>query len=70
VGALAARGKASSVADASIAADIHQALNVKADVFAEVAFNGFFTGNNLPDAGNFFFGQVADFRAVIHLGAG
>jgi hypothetical protein len=57
------------VADASIAADVHQALNVKADVFSEVAFNCFFGGDDVPDARNFIFGQVADLGAEIHLGA-
>jgi hypothetical protein len=57
--ALASDGKTATVAQAAIAADVHQSLDVHLDLLAQIAFDHPLLVNDCADAINFVFGQFA-----------
>jgi len=56
-----------TVADATVTADVHQALDVETDVLAKVAFHRFFGGDYLANTANFVFREVANLGTVFNL---
>src|SRR5580698_5302326 len=60
VGALAADRQALAMAQAAIAAQIHQALDVHGDVAAQIAFHQKVAVDDFANLDDFGFGQIAD----------
>src|SRR5207248_1302131 len=61
-------GETAAVADAAIAVDLHQPLDVLADVLAEIALDPPLVGDDLADPPDFILGEVFDPRVAVHLG--
>jgi len=68
VGALAADGQALAVAQAAIAAEVHQALDVEAHFAAQVAFDLVTLLQRLADAVDLVFGEVLGPLGAVQLG--
>src|SRR5438552_2204447 len=64
VRALSARGKAAAVAHAAVAVDLHQPLDVEADVLAEIALHFPLIGDDLADLAHVILGEVLDARVA------
>src|SRR6476469_7979339 len=57
---LTAYRKTAAMAHAAIAVDFHEALDVEADVLAEIAFDLALIRNHLPDLPHIILGQILD----------
>ena len=58
------------MAQAAVAADFYQALDIQADLTAQVALDVVVAVDNLTQLGGFFFGQVLDAGVRIDTGLG
>src|SRR5437764_10203913 len=65
VRALAAGGQTAAVAHAAVAVDLHQPLDVQADVLAEVALDLPLVGDDLADLAHVVLGEVLDARVAV-----
>src|SRR5947209_4716527 len=65
---LAAHRKAAAMAHPAVAVDLHQALDVEADVLAEVALDLPLVGDDLADLAHVILGEVLDARVAVHPG--
>src|SRR4030095_89936 len=70
LGPLAAHRQSPAMADAAIASDLHQALDVLADLLAQVALHPAFVRDDLADPPRLVFGQVLDLGDLRHLRLG
>src|SRR6185295_6052759 len=70
LGALSAHGQAPAMTDAAIAADLHQPLDVLADLLAQVALHPALVLDHLAEAARLVLGQVLDLGDLRHLGLG
>src|SRR5690349_14382624 len=68
LGPLSTGRQALPVAHPAIAPDLHQALDVLADLFPEIALDAALVLNDLADPPRLVLGQIADLRDVGHLG--
>src|SRR5437588_11469773 len=59
---LAAHGETAAMAHAAITVDFHEALDVQADVLAEIALDFALIRNHLPDLADVILGQILDAR--------
>jgi hypothetical protein len=66
-GALPPNGKSSAVSEAPVASDVHQSLDVHANIGPEVTFDGKFPVDDLTEPVEFFFVKLPDF--FIHIDA-
>jgi len=66
-GALPPNGKPSAVPEAPVTSDVHQSLDVHADIGPKVAFDGKFSVDDLTEPVEFFFVKLSDF--FIHIDA-
>src|SRR3954451_13423933 len=57
---LAAHRETAAMTHAAIAVDFHEALDVEADVLAEIAFDFALIRNHLPDLADVVFGKILD----------
>ena len=68
VGSLATHRKPAAVAKASIAAEVHQALNVHGDIAPEVTLNAVAVRDHLTDANDLLIAELLVGQVGIHLG--
>src|SRR5215211_4250471 len=64
--ALAADRQAATVTLAAVAVDLHQPLDVEADVLAQIALDLPFVGDDLADLANVILGEVFDAHVLVH----
>src|ERR1051326_2006598 len=68
VRSLPADGQSAAVAHAAVAVDLHQPLDVEADVLAEVSLDFALVGDDLADPPDLVLGKVFPARVAVHLG--
>src|SRR2546427_494990 len=65
MGPLSTHRKTAAMAHPAVAIDLHQALDIEPDVFAEIAFDLPLIGDDLPDLAHVILGEIFDARVFI-----